>query len=109
MLKVWPAFFLLFRVKCEKREKSREELSSKMEPGLDGLGNSQATQTAKMRRFTVRKVCSQSFRVWLDTNFASAKETGHRFHKSPQPSHRSQGQERNHTGKTGGEIAGLMG
>lgn len=58
MLKVRPAFFLLLRVKCEKREKLREELSSKTEPGLDGLGNSQATQIAKMRKFAVRKVCS---------------------------------------------------
>lgn len=45
----------------EERDKLREELLRKKEPGLDDFGNSQPIQTAKdtkINRFTVRKMCS---------------------------------------------------
>lgn len=53
--------FLLLIVKCERKEKLGEELLSKRKPELDDLGNSQASQIAedtRIRRFTVRKMCS---------------------------------------------------
>ena len=40
-MKALPGFFLLLIVKCEKKEKLKEELLSKEEPGLGDLENPQ--------------------------------------------------------------------
>ena len=60
MLKVQPVFFLLCVVKEEMKGKLREELLTKGRETLDDLRNSQPSQIAKdakIRRFTVGKMC----------------------------------------------------
>lgn len=55
----------------------REELLSKKESDLDDLGNYQPiqiTKDTKIRRFTVRKVCSAEKAECVDGHFASAYE-----------------------------------
>lgn len=56
---VW--FLVCLVKKQKKRDKRKEKLSNKREPGLDGLRNPQPIQVAKdtkIKSFTVRKVCS---------------------------------------------------
>lgn len=52
------------------REKLREQLLSKSESEFDGFENFQPIQTvknAKIRRFIVKKVCSEEKpKIWLD-------------------------------------------
>lgn len=52
---------MLLRVKCKRKDKLRKELLREKEPEPNDLGNSEPIQiakNAKIRRFTVRKVCS---------------------------------------------------
>lgn len=46
MLKSWPGFSLLLRVKCERRDKLKELLSKK-EPELEDLENSRPIHIVK--------------------------------------------------------------
>lgn len=62
MLKVSSGFLLVISSKMrEERDRLKEELLNKIEPGLDNLWNSQPTWIAedtKIGRFIVKRVCS---------------------------------------------------
>lgn len=50
-------FLVAYSRKQKKRDKLKEKLSNKREPGLDGLGNPQSIQVskdAKVKRFTAK-------------------------------------------------------
>ena len=59
--KLWPDFFLLLRVKCERTETQQWQTVIQQGSGFDDLGYSPSIQIAtdtKIKTFTVRKMCS---------------------------------------------------
>lgn len=79
----------------EEREKLREELLGNNDPGIHDLGNSQAIQTwknkqnAKIRRFTVRKMCSGEAAKGVAGQILVVSKRFNVIHESLQPTHRS--------------------